>query len=167
MPSRNPRTEVSPQQADLNAQNKCKTFLLLQSHTAAATPQHVTAPSAPGLAASAFALTQHTTTMETLSGVKSEALLSLMFAALQASAPAHCLSPVLKPRGDRADLWAQKCNAHLCHRMEKMAAAKFSVPLGELWLFPRQYCCPAAVTASLPMCLPSLDFCKLGVSLQF
>lgn len=55
MPSRNPRTEVSPQQAYLNAQNKCQTFLSLQSHTAAATPQHVIAPSAPGLAASAFA----------------------------------------------------------------------------------------------------------------
>lgn len=113
------------------------------------------------------ALTQHTTTMETLSGVKSEALLSLMFAALQASAPAHCLSPVPRPWGDRGDLWAQKCDAHLCHGMEKMAAAKFSVPLGQLWLFPRQYCCPASVTASLPILSPSLDFSKLGVSLQF
>lgn len=109
------------------------------------------------------ALTQHTTTMETLSGVKSEALLSLMFTALQASAPAHGLSSVPRPWGDRADLY----DAHLCHSMEKMAAAKFSVPLGELRLFPRQYFCPAAVAASLPMRLPSLDFCKFGVSLQF
>lgn len=113
------------------------------------------------------ALTQHTTTMGTFSGVKFEGLLSLMFSALQAPAPAHCLSPLPEPWGDRADLWAQKCDAHLCHGMEKMAAAKFNVPLGQPWLFPRQYCCPVAVTDSLPMLSPSLDFHKLGVSLQF
>lgn len=54
LPSRSLRTEVSPRQADLNAQNKCKAFLPLQSHAAAATPQHVIDPSVPGLAASAF-----------------------------------------------------------------------------------------------------------------
>lgn len=54
------------------------------------------------------ALTQYTATVETLSGVKFEVLLSLVFAALQAPAPAHCLSPVPEPWGDRADLWAQK-----------------------------------------------------------
>lgn len=96
-----------------------------------------------------------------------ESLLTLMFSALQAPAPAHCLSPLPEPWGDRADLWAQKCDAHLCHGMEKMAAAKFNVPLGQPWLFPRQYCCPVAVTDSLPMLSPSLDFHKLGVSLQF
>lgn len=54
------------------------------------------------------ALAQHTTTMETLSGVKFEALLSLIFATLQAPAPAHCLSPVPEPWGDIADLCTQK-----------------------------------------------------------
>lgn len=54
------------------------------------------------------ALTQYTATMETLSGVKFEVLLLLVFAALQAPAPAHCLSLVPEPWGDRADLWAQK-----------------------------------------------------------
>lgn len=113
------------------------------------------------------ALTEPTTTMGTLSGVKFEALQSLMFTALQAPAPAHCLYPVPEPWGDRAYLWAQKCDAHLCHGMEKMAAAKFNVPLEQLWLFPRQYWCPVAVTDSLPMLSPSLVFHKLGVSLQF
>lgn len=52
-PSGNPRTEVSPQRADLSAQFKGEVFLPLQSRAAAATPQHVIAPYAPGLAASA------------------------------------------------------------------------------------------------------------------
>lgn len=37
-----------------HTQNKCKAFLPLQSRAAAATPQHLIAPSAPGLAVSAF-----------------------------------------------------------------------------------------------------------------
>lgn len=82
------------------------------------------------------------------------------------SCPSTLPVPCLQALGWQSRFMGSEMWPHLCHGMEKMAAAKFNVPLG-LGLFPRQYCCLVAVTASLPVHSPSLDFSKLGVSLQF